>query len=186
MERPSMRSGPATTTALLGVGVTRTGTSFGASAALSAATDADGVSSGVERRTSFEAGTSVNELGGGPTKCGATCSTAPPLSTPPSTALRSTATSSTSMENRGVRRQPHRHAANADVHPSGETSLFETSLDYLVAGVVDDKSPLKSKRLIDRMRALEDLATEQQEMVISLIDAVVAKSRMQAILAPET
>jgi transcriptional regulator with XRE-family HTH domain len=65
------------------------------------------------------------------------------------------------------------------------SALFGTSLDYLVAGVVDEKSAFRSKRLADRVRDIEALAIDQQEMLIGLIDAVVTKNRIQAILAPE-
>ncbi len=65
------------------------------------------------------------------------------------------------------------------------SALFETSLDYLVAGVVDEKSAFRSKRLADRVRAIENLALDQQEMIIGLIDAVVTKNRIQAIMAPD-
>ena len=65
------------------------------------------------------------------------------------------------------------------------SALFETSLDYMVTGVVDEKSAFRSKRLADRLRSIESLALDQQEMIIGLIDAVVTKNRIQAIMATD-
>jgi len=65
------------------------------------------------------------------------------------------------------------------------SALFGTSLDYLVTGVVDEKSAFRSKRLADRVRDIEALAVDQQELLIGLIDAVVTKNRIQAIFAPD-
>ncbi len=65
------------------------------------------------------------------------------------------------------------------------SALFGTSLDYIVTGVVDEKSAFRSKRLADRVRDIEALAMDQQELLIGLIDAVVTKNRIQAIFTPE-
>lgn len=65
------------------------------------------------------------------------------------------------------------------------SAVFGTSLDYIATGVVDEKSAFRSKRLADRVRDIEGLAVDQQEMLIGLIDAVVTKNRIQAIMAPE-
>lgn len=65
------------------------------------------------------------------------------------------------------------------------SAIFETSLDYIATGIVDEKSAFRSKRLADRVRDIEGLALDQQEMLIGLIDAVVTKSRIQAIMSPE-
>jgi transcriptional regulator with XRE-family HTH domain len=73
--------------------------------------------------------------------------------------------------------------------PSAETLIrlaeaLDTSLDYLLTGNPVEDSPLASSRLFQRFKTLEGLAKEDQDAVITLIDAVIAKHRMEAALAP--
>jgi transcriptional regulator with XRE-family HTH domain len=73
--------------------------------------------------------------------------------------------------------------------PSAETLIrlaeaLDTSLDYLLTGNPVEDSPLASSRLFQRFKTLEGLAKEDQDAVITLIDAVIAKHRMEAALTP--
>jgi transcriptional regulator with XRE-family HTH domain len=65
------------------------------------------------------------------------------------------------------------------------STLLETTLDYLVAGHdAATDAPLHNRRLLDRLGDLQDLDDHEQELVIELIDAVVAKKRVTSAVRP--
>lgn len=57
-----------------------------------------------------------------------------------------------------------------------------TSIDYLLTGNPVEDSPLASNRLFKRFRAVEHFSDDDQEAVIKLIDAMIAKQQMQSAL----
>jgi transcriptional regulator with XRE-family HTH domain len=63
-------------------------------------------------------------------------------------------------------------------------SALETSIDYLVTGNLTDDVPIHNTRLIQRFQELECFNPDDQETVIKLIDAMIAKQRMASVLAP--
>lgn len=58
------------------------------------------------------------------------------------------------------------------------------TVDYLLTGNPVEDTPLASSRLFRRFRVLEALAPEDQETVIKVIDAMIAKQRMASALTP--
>lgn len=73
--------------------------------------------------------------------------------------------------------------------PSVETLIrladaLDVTVDYLLTGNPVEDSPLASSRLFQRFRTLEGLAKEEQDAVITLIDAMIAKHKMEAALTP--
>ena len=63
-------------------------------------------------------------------------------------------------------------------------SALETSIDYLVTGDLTEDMPIHNTRLIQRFQELESFNSDDQEMVIKLIDAMIAKQRIASALAP--
>ena len=73
--------------------------------------------------------------------------------------------------------------------PSVETLIrlaeaLDVSVDYLLTGNPMEDSPLASSRLFQRFKTLESLHQEEQQAVITLIDAMIAKHKMEAALTP--
>lgn len=58
------------------------------------------------------------------------------------------------------------------------------SVDFLLTGNPLEDSPLASSRLFRRFKVLEALNADDQETVIKVIDAMIAKQRMNSALAP--
>jgi transcriptional regulator with XRE-family HTH domain len=58
-----------------------------------------------------------------------------------------------------------------------------TSVDYLLTGNAAEESALANTRLFKRFQVLESLAEEDQQTVIKVIDAMIAKRRMTSALA---
>jgi len=58
------------------------------------------------------------------------------------------------------------------------------TVDFLLTGNPVEDSPLANSRLFRRFQALEAMASDDQETVIKVIDAMVAKQRMSSALAP--
>jgi transcriptional regulator with XRE-family HTH domain len=58
------------------------------------------------------------------------------------------------------------------------------SVDYLLTGNPVEDSPLASSRLFKRFQALERLPADDQETVIKVIDAMIAKHRMETAMLP--
>jgi transcriptional regulator with XRE-family HTH domain len=61
--------------------------------------------------------------------------------------------------------------------------VLDTSVDYLLTGDQAEEVPLRSPRLLERFRELEGFDSEDQEMVIRLIDAVIVKRKVQDLQA---
>ena len=59
-----------------------------------------------------------------------------------------------------------------------------TTVDYLLTGNPVEDTPLANNRLFKRFRAVEHLTDDDQEAVIKLIDAMIAKQQMQSVLQP--
>ena len=73
--------------------------------------------------------------------------------------------------------------------PPGEelleiADLFRISIDYLLAGNAKDSIPLHNKRLLERFAALENFSQSDQEVVITLIDAMIVRHRVSSALIP--
>jgi transcriptional regulator with XRE-family HTH domain len=62
--------------------------------------------------------------------------------------------------------------------------LFDTTVDFLLTGNRTDERPLHNVRLVERLRALEDFNTDDQEAVIKLIDAMIVKHRVEGAVRP--
>jgi len=58
------------------------------------------------------------------------------------------------------------------------------SVDFLLTGNPVEDSPLANSRLFKRFQAVETMATDDQETVIRVIDAMVAKQRIASALTP--
>jgi len=61
---------------------------------------------------------------------------------------------------------------------------LDVSVDYLLTGNPMVDSPLASSRLFKRFQVLEHLNQDDQDTVIKIIDAMIAKGRVEAALAP--
>lgn len=59
-----------------------------------------------------------------------------------------------------------------------------TTIDYLLTGSPAEDSPFASSRLFKRFRAVERFDDDDQEAIIKLIDAMIAKQQMQSALRP--
>ncbi|CDG19901.1 putative transcriptional regulatory protein [Xenorhabdus poinarii G6] len=62
--------------------------------------------------------------------------------------------------------------------------VLGVTVDYLLTGNPVEDSPLASSRLFRRFQVLEQLEPEDQETVIKIIDAMIAKQRMESALLP--
>jgi transcriptional regulator with XRE-family HTH domain len=61
---------------------------------------------------------------------------------------------------------------------------LSVTVDFLLTGSPVEDSPLAGSRLFRRFKVLEALTANEQETVIKVIDAIVAKGRMTSPLAP--
>lgn len=61
---------------------------------------------------------------------------------------------------------------------------LDVSVDYLLTGNPMEDSPLASSRLFKRFQVLEHLNQDDQDTVIKIIDAMIAKERVEAALTP--
>ena len=59
---------------------------------------------------------------------------------------------------------------------------LNTTIDYLITGQTSDETPLHNKRLLQKFKLLEGFDANQQETVINVIDAMVAKHQMEETL----
>jgi transcriptional regulator with XRE-family HTH domain len=59
---------------------------------------------------------------------------------------------------------------------------LNTTIDYLITGQTPDETPLHNKRLLQKFKLLEGFDANQQETVINIIDAMVAKHQMEETL----
>lgn len=61
---------------------------------------------------------------------------------------------------------------------------LEVTVDYLLTGNPVEDSPLSNNRLFRRFRELERFTREDQETVIRVIDAVIARRRVEGAIQP--
>ena len=61
---------------------------------------------------------------------------------------------------------------------------LDTTIDYLILGQITGIEPIHSRRLFERFKVLESFEPNNQETVISLIDAMIAKQKMERALIP--
>jgi transcriptional regulator with XRE-family HTH domain len=57
--------------------------------------------------------------------------------------------------------------------------VFGTTVDYLLTGDSSDEKPLHSNRLLERFRELEHFNTQDKEVVINLIDAMIVRQKVE-------
>ena len=60
--------------------------------------------------------------------------------------------------------------------------LFDTTVDYILAGVQPDGRPLHNTRLLERFKTLEDFSADDQETIIKIIDAIIIKRKVEGAL----
>lgn len=73
--------------------------------------------------------------------------------------------------------------------PSADTlvelaEVLNTTVDFLLTGDRSEATPLHNVRLLERFRALQDFEVDDQEVVIKVIDALVAKRQIESALKP--
>ena len=61
-------------------------------------------------------------------------------------------------------------------------NALDTTIDYLLTGNPIEESPLQDSKLFRRFRALEDFDDEDKETVIKVIDALIAKRRVEGAI----
>jgi transcriptional regulator with XRE-family HTH domain len=64
------------------------------------------------------------------------------------------------------------------------SEVFDTTIDYLLTGDRTDERPLHNLRLMERLQELEAFASEDQETVIKLIDAMIVKNKVEGAIKP--
>ena len=64
------------------------------------------------------------------------------------------------------------------------SELFDTSVDYLLTGNRSEDRPLHNIRLLERFRALENFQANDQEAVITILDAMIVKNKVEGALKP--
>jgi len=84
----------------------------------------------------------------------------------------------------GVSREMIGKYERGDAVPSIEAAkkiadAFEVSLDYLVGEGINSKF---DKKTVKRLQDIEKLAASEKEHVFAMLDAFIAKNKMQAIL----
>ncbi len=64
------------------------------------------------------------------------------------------------------------------------SEVFDTTIDYLLTGNRTEERPLHNLRLMERLQELEEFASEDQETVIKLIDAMIVKNKVEGAIKP--
>ncbi|MES9904933.1 MAG: helix-turn-helix transcriptional regulator [Sedimenticola sp.] len=64
------------------------------------------------------------------------------------------------------------------------SKALDTTIDYLITGQVAEDMPLHNQRLLERFKLLESFNVSDKETVINLIDAMIAKQRMEQAMSP--
>lgn len=62
--------------------------------------------------------------------------------------------------------------------------VLNVTVDYLLTGSATEAASLANSRLFRRFQVLEGLAPDDQETVIKVIDAMIAKQRITSALTP--
>ncbi len=60
--------------------------------------------------------------------------------------------------------------------------LLETSVDHLIGGHHNVEPPIHNARLIQRFQTIEGFNKEERELVIQMLDAVIAKHNMASTI----
>ena len=60
--------------------------------------------------------------------------------------------------------------------------VLHTSTDYLIGGHKNDEVPIYNNRLIKRFQSIEEFEPEERDLVIKVLDALIAKNSMEATL----
>lgn len=64
------------------------------------------------------------------------------------------------------------------------SEVLETTVDYLATGDRTEDRPLHNVRLLERFKALQEFETDDQEVVIKIIDALITKRQVEGALKP--
>lgn len=84
--------------------------------------------------------------------------------------------------------QLNKYESGLNIPPAGMliklADALNVSVDYLLTGNVDEAEPLANSRLFRRFQELEAMNQEDQETVMKVIDAMIAKQRIASALAP--
>lgn len=84
--------------------------------------------------------------------------------------------------------QLNKYESGLNVPPAGMlvrlAHALDVSVDYLLTGNPMEDSPLANSRLFKRFQVLEHLNQDDQDTVIKIIDAMIAKGRSEAVLIP--
>ena len=84
--------------------------------------------------------------------------------------------------------QLNKYESGLNVPPAGMlvrlAHALDVSVDYLLTGNPMEDSPLANLRLFKRFQVLEHLNQDDQDTVIKIIDAMIAKGRSEAVLIP--
>ena len=60
--------------------------------------------------------------------------------------------------------------------------VLNTSVDYLLGGHQKSDVPIYNSRLIQRFQTIEEFESEEREVVIKLLDAMIAKHNMESTI----
>ena len=64
------------------------------------------------------------------------------------------------------------------------SAVLGVTLDYLVMGNEENIQPLHNRRLMERLKELEQFDHEDQETIIRMIDAMIVKRRVEGAVSP--
>ena len=64
------------------------------------------------------------------------------------------------------------------------SEVFDTTIDFLCTGNRTEERPLHNLRLLERLQELEDFASEDQETITKLIDAMIEKRKVEGAIKP--
>lgn len=64
------------------------------------------------------------------------------------------------------------------------STALGVTLDYLVMGNEENIQPLHNRRLMERLKELEQFGHEDQETIIKMIDAMIVKRRVEGAVSP--
>jgi len=62
--------------------------------------------------------------------------------------------------------------------------ILGVTLDYLIMGNRDQIQPLRNVRLIERLQELQNFNSRDQEAIITMIDAMIVKRRVEGAATP--